>query len=206
MKFCHIHQIDRVLTDAASRYEFVLVPGLYDSDAEHWQTHWQQRMPFWKRVNLRKWDDPYIERWTSAISNLLLQCERPAVLVGHSFGALASCCVARDLPEKVAGLMLVAPAEPFRFGVEDMVPEFDLEVPGVVVASYDDPLMTFRRAEHWAQLWGSELIDLGEAGHINSEAGFGSWFYGLEILRDLSSRVDRQRTATIRQLMNFDMA
>lgn len=205
MKFCHIHQVDHVLADAASRYEFVLVPGLYDSDAEHWQTHWQQRLPFWKRVAQRKWDEPYIERWVSAISALLLQCERPAVLVGHSFGALASCCVARDLPERVAGLMLVAPAEPFRFGVEEMVPELDLEVPSVVVASHDDPLMSFRRAEHWSTVWGAELVDLGEAGHINSDAGFGSWFYGLEILRELSARIDRQHVPTLELGVDFEM-
>ncbi|MFQ9621435.1 MAG: alpha/beta hydrolase [Enterobacteriaceae bacterium] len=30
------------------------------------------------------------------------------------------------------------------------------------------PLMTFKRAQYWAQCWGGRLIDLGDAGHINA--------------------------------------
>ena len=50
--------------------------------------------------------------------------------------------------------------------------------------------MSFARAEHWAALWRCELIDLGEAGHINVDSGFGSWHYGLELLCRLVARMD----------------
>ena len=70
--------------------------------------------------------------------------------------------------------MLVAPAEPARFDAEDDVPECALGVPSVLVASRNDPFMSFARAEHWARVWHSELVDLGDAGHVNVESGFGA--------------------------------
>jgi predicted alpha/beta hydrolase family esterase len=86
--------------------------------------------------------------------------------------------------------MLVAPAEPARFDAEDAVPECALGVPSVLVASRNDPFMSFARAEHWARVWHSELIDLGEAGHVNVESGFGAWSFGKEVLLRLVERVD----------------
>lgn len=110
------------------------------------------------------------------------------MLVGHSLGALASCCIALESPAAVAGLMLVAPAEPEKFHAEDDVPVGSLGVPGVLVASHNDPFMSFPRAEHWAATWGCDLVDLGDAGHINVEAGFGAWAFGKVVLRELVER------------------
>jgi predicted alpha/beta hydrolase family esterase len=50
--------------------------------------------------------------------------------------------------------------------------------------------MDFARAEHWARVWGSELVDLGDAGHINVESGFGAWTFGKEVLRRLVEKAD----------------
>ena len=86
--------------------------------------------------------------------------------------------------------MLVAPAEPAKFHAEDAVPGRALGVPSVVIASHDDPFMSFERAQHWAAVWGSELVDLGEAGHINAESGFGPWPFGLRLLARLAGKAD----------------
>jgi predicted alpha/beta hydrolase family esterase len=120
----------------------------------------------------------------------LAQCTRPALLVGHSLGALASSCLAHEAPLQVGGVMLVAPAEPTRFYAEDDVPACALGVPSLLVASRNDPFMDFARAEHWARVWGSELVDLGDAGHINVESGFGAWTFGKEVLRRLVEKAD----------------
>ena len=178
------------LTAAAARYEFVLVPGRYDSGHDHWQSCWERQLPIWHRLVQRNWDEPDIDRWGGSIRRLVAQYTRPAILVGHSLGALASCCVAVDHPELIAGVMLVAPAEPGKFEVEERIPTRDLGVPSMLVASRNDPFMSFRRAEHWASIWHSELVDIGEAGHINAESGFGGWPYGLNVVRRLVNKVD----------------
>jgi predicted alpha/beta hydrolase family esterase len=182
------------LKAAARELDFVLVPGRYDSGPEHWQSCWERCLPIWRRITLQNWQDPDVDRWVGAIARLTARNERRTILVGHSLGALASCCMAADHPARVAGLMLVAPAEPAKFEAEERVPAGPLPVPSVLVASHNDPFMSFRRAEHWARTWGSELVDLGEAGHINVEAGFGPWTYGLELLRRLSDRAREART------------
>lgn len=193
----HTHaRTEAALLAAASRYDFVLVPGHFNSGTEHWQSIWEQDLPIWRRVVQRDWSDADIHRWTGSLRRLLAQCARPALLVGHSLGALASCRMAIDMPAAVGGLMLVAPAEPARFHAEDDVPACALGVPSVVVASRNDPYMSFARAEHWAAVWRSELVDLGDAGHINVESGFGAWTYGKEVLLQLVEKVDASAAAS----------
>lgn len=178
------------LATAATRFDLVLVPGFKDSGPDHWQSLWQSQSPVFQRIVQRRWDNPDIELWIAAIQRLIAGRGRPALLIGHSLGALASSCLAADRHPLVAGLMLVAPAEPARFEAEDRVPQCPLGVPSVVVASRNDSFMGFRRAESWGRLWGADLVDLGDAGHINAEAGFGPWRHGLDIVVRLAARID----------------
>jgi hypothetical protein len=56
----------------------------------------------------------------------------------------------------------------------------------IVVASEDDPYVTLHRAQDFATAWGSEFINIGRAGHINTDSGHGPWPEGetwLESLR-----------------------
>jgi len=180
------------LSDLSERFDLVLVPGFKDSGPEHWQTLWQQQSNAFQRITQRRWDVADIELWIAAIQRLLAARGRPAVLIGHSLGALASCCLAADRHPQVVGLMLVAPAEPARFEAEDRVPETGLGVPSVVVASRNDPIMRFHRAEHWSGLWGASLVDLGDVGHINAEAGFGPWPHGLDLVIGLMRTIEQR--------------
>jgi len=193
MTLRHMQDVDEALADAAKRYAFVLVPGLYDSGAEHWQSLWQQRHDFWHRMTQRNWMTADIEMWIGSLRRVLAPLNRPAILVGHSFGALAACCITADRTHDIAGLMLVAPAEPMRFEADHRVPDARLGVPSITVASHNDPVMSFPRARYWSDVWGSELIDIGDAGHINCEAGFGPWPYGLQALLALVDRIDAMR-------------
>ena len=101
----------------------------------------------------------------------------------HTFAAAVQ--TAFDYRESIDGLMLVAPADPDRFGFSAAIPERPLRVPSVVVASTNDPWMSLRRAMEWSEDWGAELINLGPAGHVDPKSGYGPWPRGLSILRDL---------------------
>ncbi|MFS2224628.1 RBBP9/YdeN family alpha/beta hydrolase [Pantoea sp. B65] len=171
---------------AAAQIDFLLVPGLRDSDSGHWQSEWQRQNPHWKRIVQRDWSQPDLDGWCDAISRQLQPGDARALLIGHSFGALAAIGWARRYPERVAGLVLVAPAEPLRFLVDDRILPQTLPCPSLLFASRNDPLLPFTRASFWASAWGSSLTDIGEAGHINTEAGFGAWPWGLARVMDFA--------------------
>lgn len=90
----------------------ILVPGLRDSDEYHWQTCWARQLPRWKRISQRNWIQPDIENWCAAIRRELTTCKLPVILIGHSFGALASWYQAQRQASNIAGIVMVAPAEP----------------------------------------------------------------------------------------------
>ncbi|TCT24151.1 serine hydrolase [Thiobaca trueperi] len=64
------------------------------------------------------------------------------------------------------------------------------------MASRNDPWMRLETVEHWAGLWGSVMIDIGDAGHINIDSGFGPWPQGLALLRALQSGRFQRRAVT----------
>jgi hypothetical protein len=103
-------------------------------------------------------------------------------MVAHSFGSLAAVCASRDHPGRIAGMMLVAPADPRRFDLEHLLPQTKLACPSVVIASSDDPWLKLPIAALWAERWGSGFRSIAKAGHINTDSGFGPWPEGLEIL------------------------
>lgn len=181
--------IEQRLQQLSKVYTLVLVPGLRDSDEHHWQSCWGRRFPFWKRIQQKNWLEPDIENWVSAITRELAMCPLPAILVGHSFGALASCRLLQTRRVNVAGVVMVAPAEPALFGLDEAIQPTPLPVPCIIFASRNDPLMPFARAHYWATRWRGHLIDIGEAGHINSESGFGEWSYGLERLTEFCEQL-----------------
>ncbi len=90
------------------------------------------------------------------------------------------------LSEKVRGAFLVAPSNVERdnltAGIDRAfapVPRDPLPFPSLLVASRNDPFCTYEKADEFAASWGSLLVDAGEAGHINVDAGFGPWPEGL---------------------------
>lgn len=179
-------EVDLRLAEIDQHLTMVLVPGLRDSDEDHWQSCWERRFPFWRRVRQKEWYQADLDRWVLAVRRELAACTRPAVLIGHSFGALAACHMVQQQEPGIAGVMLVAPAEPMRFEIEERIRAERLTAPSLAFASHNDPLMTFSRAEYWADAWGSELVDVGEGGHINAESGFGKWEYGLQRLAEFA--------------------
>lgn len=163
----------------------LIVPGLRGSGPGHWQTWWEAREPRSARVEQADWHTPDLSRWSGRVGAAIDRAEAPVWLVAHSFGCLASVHAAARRPGKVAGALLVAPANPDKFGVGPDLPGERLPCPSLLVASLDDPWMSFGRAADWSARWGSRLVNLGRAGHINVESGFGPWPRGPRLLEEL---------------------
>ena len=68
---------------------------------------------------------------------------------------------------------MVAPADPASSTSQPRLPHSRLPVPSALLGSDTDPWMAADQARAWARFWGSRFINLGDAGHINAESGFG---------------------------------
>ena len=157
----------------------LVIPGLHDSGPTHWQSWLQSRFRNSVRVEQADWSVPDLDAWADRIE-ATLAAQPPArwVAVAHSFGCLALARhLARRLPERgdggVQAALLVAPADPNRFGLSGRLPTRDLGIESVLIASETDPWMAAPTARLWAGRWGARWINLGDAGHINVASGFG---------------------------------
>ncbi|TDF63669.1 RBBP9/YdeN family alpha/beta hydrolase [Cupriavidus sp. L7L] len=173
--------------------QVLTVPGLHGSGPGHWQSRWEQRFPDWQRVEQHDWSRPSLPLWAERVSEGVMRAQRVAsrgaLLVAHSFGCLAALRQASLDPAGIAGALLVAPADPDKFGVASLLPTYRLPFPTIMVASRNDPWMPQRTAFSWGTLWGSELVDAGNLGHINSDSGLGDWDEGLALLGTLVQRI-----------------
>ncbi len=180
----------------------LIVPGLHGSGPDHWQSWIEAQVPDARRVPEIDWERPILARWANAVRDAIDASPGPVWVVAHSFGCLASVVAVADRPERVAGLMLVAPADPDRFtpaGLRDeasyhqqdslaqWIPRHPLPAPSLVVASTNDPWVRLSSAAYWAECWGSQLLDIGAAGHINVDSGHGPWPQGLCLLQALQT-------------------
>jgi predicted alpha/beta hydrolase family esterase len=57
----------------------------------------------------------------------------------------------------------------------------------IVAASRNDPLGSFERVSALARDWGSEVVDLGEVGHLNPQSGYRAWPRALDLIARLSA-------------------
>jgi predicted alpha/beta hydrolase family esterase len=158
----------------APHARLLIVPGLHDSPPDHWQSWLQALFPDAVRVTQRDWATADIDRWAGRVASVLDRAgPGPFVAVAHSFGALA---VARHLalvPQSpLAAVLLVAPADPDRFGIAEGLPQRALPLPATLLLSSNDPWLSLAAGQRWAQRWGAPCVNLGLAGHVNVASGF----------------------------------
>ena len=168
----------------------VIVPGWRNSGPGHWQSLWAQRLPGAVRVEMPEddWQRPKRSIWEQAIARTILAQPGQVVIAAHSLGCIATTHLSSDVARRIQGALLVAPADPERRGVlADFapVPYQPLPYRSVVVASTTDPFCPVRTAGAYARSWGSEVVRLQNAGHINVESGHGEWPLGLALLQSL---------------------
>jgi predicted alpha/beta hydrolase family esterase len=184
------------------------IPGFQGSGSAHWQTWLQNRLPDSGVLRDVDWEFPELSSWADQAHHQLAALGRPALIVAHSFGCLVASVVAAELPGSVAGILFVAPANPDRFAAEggirntrfdgtpqavrsaaDILPErLPARIPSALLASENDPWLNFSDALVIARRWNSQLVDLGEAGHVNVDSGYGPWPGLLRQLRSLRAQ------------------
>jgi predicted alpha/beta hydrolase family esterase len=170
-------------------HRVVIVPGWRDSGPGHWQSLWAEGLDGAVRVEQDDWVSPRRASWVKAIGDLILAQDAPVVVAAHSLGCIATAHLPPAAAERIAGALLVAPADPERrAALNDFAPVPYAKLPyrSVVVASSNDPFCPVRLAGAYARAWGSEFVRMQNAGHIKVDSGHGDWPLGLALLQSLT--------------------
>jgi predicted alpha/beta hydrolase family esterase len=172
----------------------LMLPGLFNSGESHWQSQWERQFPGVRRVDQKDWETPVAADWIERLNQEIAAADGDVVLVGHSLACTLITRWAQRYPDnpKVRGALLVAPsdteADSYPAGTSGFTPMSTqrLPFPSITVASTDDPYVTPERAKVFVQAWGSEMVWLENAGHINGQSGYGPWPEGIELLLRLT--------------------
>lgn len=195
------------MSEERSRVDTFVLPGLNGSGDGHWQAHWTRDNANARIIGQRDWNCPHLSEWQERLDEELASHDS-IWIVAHSLGTLLAANLAdRPSARKIRGALLVAPCDLAK--VEELhpcvvnfgaMPVRRLPFPSMVVASRNDPYMSLETARQFANLWGSELADIGHAGHINIRSGHGRWPLGYELLNRLKAREVDLRQARSRRL------
>jgi len=177
----------------------VIVPGLRDHVPNHWQTLLAEQLPHSVTVPRMRTDKLSCAAWVDQLERTLAVVEGPVVLVAHSGGVMMVVHWALQHQRPIHGALLAAPADlesPLPEGYPSLdalrrngwlpVPRSRLAFPSIVAASTNDPLARFGRVAQYAADWGSRVVNIGAAGHLNPASGYGVWPRATEFIRQLT--------------------
>lgn len=191
--------MEKIFTNAT----VLIVPGLRDHVAEHWQTHLETRLSKVYTVAPLQTDKLNCAKRVQAIAEQLNKIDGPVILVAHSAGVLMTIHWAALHKNNIKGALLVTPPDLSQSWPENYptpealrqegwtpLPNKKLPFPSIVIASQNDPLASFAAVAEMAKNWGSQLLDLGEVGHMNPASGFGPWPQAEQLIQQLDLAVD----------------
>ena len=171
---------------------YFIIPGLGNSGPEHWQTYFESLGDNFYRINQEEWDAPDCETWIDNIDKAIMNFDpSQVVLIGHSLGCTAIAHWYVKYRRIIKGAMLVAPSdiEAKRYSFTSTgftpIPLETLPFKSIVVTSANDEWVSIERARYFADAWGSDFINIGDAGHINTLSGHYKWELGLSILKQI---------------------
>jgi serine hydrolase len=177
---------------AAEAPTILVVPGLRDHVAQHWQTLLAARLQDERRpvrsVTPMGRDDLSCAARVEAIEREARAIAGPMVIVAHSGGCISVAHWAKRTRRAVHAALLATPPDfetPMPAGYPSLdalsaggwlpVPRERLPFRSILAASRNDPLSSCDRVMALAAAWGSELVDLGAVGHLNPASGYGEW-------------------------------
>ena len=182
-----------MLFQSVAPIKVLIVPGLYGSGPEHWQSQWEKRYTEINRVQQRDWDRPACEDWVRSLDDAIRNANDRVILVGHSLGSVTIAHWTAHYDRRIVGALLVAPSDTeaptFPGGTKGFspIPKVLFPFPSIVIGSTNDPYITMERVKELSAAWGSRLIKLGNQGHISTSDGFGPWPKGLRYIKELAA-------------------
>jgi uncharacterized protein len=193
---------------------YLILPGWQNSGAAHWQSLWEAQLPA-QRVMQHDWMRPLRGDWITRLEDHALSInehsvqtirrqsaqnaskteEKDIIFIAHSLGChlVAAWAALSKQTHRIKGALLVAPPDGIR---ENFPPELKswrppvlqkLPFPSICVISSNDPFCDLQPGKHMAAAWGSELVELGNKGHINADSGLGRWPQGRALLAKLAA-------------------
>ena len=170
---------------------YLIVPGLNNSDEKHWQTFWEKSLPSTSRVQQRDWDHPQRVEWVKKLGDTIQELNEDMIIVAHSLGVATSVIYLTQnqgkIPAHIKGAFLVSPSDVDNIEVIKSFAPMPLEklpIPACVVASENDQFVSMERAHFFANAWGAKLFNAGKLGHINSATDLREWEQGRAILAE----------------------
>ena len=180
----------------------LIVPGLRDHVAQHWQTLLAAEWPGVQTVPPMGREDIDCARRVDAIEAAVSAIEGPVILVAHSGGCVmvAHWAQSTQHASRIQGALMATPPdfetpmpegyptiEALRMGGWLPVPRRPLPFKSLVALSENDPLGDLNAVQKLAHDWQAETVNLGRVGHLNPASGYGSWPQAKDLLTRFSS-------------------
>ena len=178
----------------------LIVPGLRDHVADHWQTLLEQKLPNTRSVPRMQGDKLSCAAWVGLLDKSLAAIQGPVILVAHSAGVMIVAHWTARHRRPIAGALLATPPDfesplPQGYPTQEVlrengwlpIPRSRLPFPSIVAASTNDPLGRLERVEELALGWGSTIVNVGAVGHLNPASGYGEWPRAEEFVRELAN-------------------
>jgi uncharacterized protein len=166
----------------------LVVAGHMGPGPDHWQRRLVSKLSTAQLVEQEDWVHGSLPVAVETLAAAVAAAEKPVVFVAHSVGCIlvAHAVQAMAAPEKVRGAYLVVPPNEAALrafsGIDPQfanVPQGPLPFPSLLVATSNDPYSTLEDSASLALAWGSQLVEAGEAGHIDHTSGHGPWPEGM---------------------------
>jgi len=187
-------EMEKIQTKAT----ILIIPGLRDHVEMHWQTLLEKRLAKVCSVAPVQTNKLNCENRVTAIQKQLEQIQDPVILVAHSAGVLMTIHWAAKYQRPIQGALLVAPPDLNESWPENYpnpatlkqegwspLPNQSLPFPSILVASTNDYLARYEVVSDLAEKWGSQLVNLGDVGHLNPASGFGYWPLAEQFIQQL---------------------
>jgi len=178
------------------KQKILILHGWGGSDFPHWQSWLSGEIAKdYGCVSFLKLSNPdfpnkneWIEELTEELKNF-----KPNIVVCHSLANILWFHLCNELKiTKIEKLFLVAPPS-LECKVEELKSFFPCKIPtnlyakeALLVASTNDPYMSLDEASLLASSLGVEMVILQNAGHINTDGGYGEWPWMLEEIKNIS--------------------